>query len=47
MRLVRDRGDGTGTFAATRKHDITRQMRRFIRANAEWVREVLTEVEAV
>jgi hypothetical protein len=41
MRVVSDHGDGTATFAATTRHDITRQMRRFIMANAEWVREVL------
>jgi len=41
MRVVKDHGDGTATFAASIKHDITPQMRRFIRANAEWVREVL------
>src|SRR5690348_11798505 len=45
MRLVHDRGDGTGTFAASTKHDITRQMRRFIRANREWVLEVLAGAE--
>ena len=44
VRLVRDRGDGTATFAATEKHDITRQMRRFVCANEEWVRAVL-EIE--
>ncbi len=42
MRVVRDNGDGTATFAASEKHDVTRQMRRFIRNNAEWVREQLT-----
>jgi hypothetical protein len=41
MRLVRDHGDGTGTFAATVKHDVTAQVARFIRANEAWVREVL------
>lgn len=41
LRLVHDRGDGTGTFSASEKHDITRQMRRFIRSNREWVLEVL------
>jgi len=45
MRLVGDHGDGTGTFAASVKHDITRQMVRFIRANAEWVREILAGAE--
>lgn len=41
VRLVKDRGDGTGTFAAAIKHNITPQMIRFIRSNRDWVREVL------
>jgi hypothetical protein len=41
MRAVSDHGDGTATFAASEKHDVTRQMRRFIRDNAEWVRAEL------
>ena len=41
MRVVSDHGDGTATFAADEKHDVTRQMRRFIRTNAEWVRAEL------
>jgi len=43
MRVVHDHGDGTATFAANAKHNITPQMRRFILANAEWVREVLAQ----
>ena len=43
MRLVKDRGDGTGTWAAQIRHDVTPQMERFIRENREWVREVLSE----
>ena len=41
MRVISDHGDGTATFAASEKHDVTRQMRKFIRSNAAWVREVL------
>ena len=41
MRVVKDNGDGTATFAASEKHNVTRQMQRFIRDNAEWVREQL------
>jgi len=40
-RLVGERGDGTATFAATERHDVTEQMREFIRRNPEWVREQL------
>ena len=40
-KLVRDHGDGTGTFAATVRHEVTEQMREFIRRNPDWVREVL------
>jgi hypothetical protein len=39
-RPVRDH-DGRATFAATRKHDVTAQMRTFIRANPGWVRGIL------
>ena len=39
MCVVKDNGDGTATFAASEKHDVTRQVQRFIRDNAEWVRE--------
>ncbi len=46
VRLMHDHGDGTGTFAASAKHDITPQMIRFIRANAEWVTEILAEAAA-
>lgn len=41
MRVVKDRGDGTATFAATTRHDVTPQMHRFIRDNADWVAEIL------
>jgi len=45
MRVVSDHGDGTATFAASEKHDVTRQMRRFIRDNADWVRAELLAAE--
>lgn len=40
-RLVRDNGDGSALFAMGARHDVTDQMRRFIRANPEWVKGVL------
>ena len=40
-RVVKDHGDGRATFAATRRHDVTDSMRRFIRDNPDWVRDVL------
>lgn len=40
-RVVSEREDGTATFAATDRHDVTDQMREFIRRNSEWVREQL------
>jgi hypothetical protein len=40
-RLVGERGDGTATFAATRRHEVTEQMMEFIRRNEAWVREQL------
>lgn len=41
MRLVADNGDGTGTFSASERHVVTRQMESFIRENREWVEGVL------
>jgi hypothetical protein len=41
MRLVADHEDGTGTFAASERHDITPQVRRFLLDNREWVLSVL------
>ena len=40
-RVVRERGDGTATFAATGRHDVTRQVREFISRNPDWVGAVL------
>jgi len=40
-RAVKDHGDGRATFSATRKHDVNAQMRKFIRANEDWVRGIL------
>jgi hypothetical protein len=42
-RVVHDRGDGTATFAATERHDITPQLREFVRRNPEYVRAILAE----
>lgn len=36
-RVVKENGDGTATYAATERHDVTEQMRRFIKENATWV----------
>lgn len=43
-RVVRERGDGTATFAATQRHDVTAQMQEFIRRNEAWVKEQLEAV---
>jgi hypothetical protein len=43
MSLVSDRGDGTGTYEASERHDITRQMKKFIRDNANWVKGIIEE----
>jgi hypothetical protein len=45
MRVVNDHGDGTATFSATEKHEVTSQMRRFIRDNPGWVREELAKAD--
>ena len=45
-RVVSERGDGTATFAATERHDITSQLREFIRRNPDWVRAALDEEPA-
>ena len=42
-RVVTEREDGTATFAATERHDVTRQLREFVRRNPDWVRQVLAE----
>jgi len=42
-RLVRENPDGTALFAAAGRHDVTLQMREFIRRNPDWVRAVLGE----
>jgi hypothetical protein len=42
-RVVHDRGDGTATFAATERHDISSQLREFLRRNPDWVRAALSE----
>jgi hypothetical protein len=44
QKLVKDNGDGTGIFEMQDRHEITEQMEKFIRREAEWVREVLGEV---
>lgn len=44
-RVVRKREDGTATFAATERHDVTPQMLEFIRRNEAWVREQLDAVK--
>lgn len=41
MRLVSDHGNGTATFAASEKHDVTPQLRQFIRDNPEYVLNIL------
>lgn len=43
-RVVREREDGTATFAATQRHDVTEQMREFVGRNEVWVREQLQAV---
>lgn len=40
-RVVSENRDGTATFAASERHDVTAQVREFIRRNPEWVREQL------
>jgi len=40
-RVVGERGDGTATFAATERHDVTRQLREFERRNPAFVRSLL------
>jgi hypothetical protein len=40
-RVVGERGDGTATFAATERHDVTRQLREFVRRNPAFVRSLL------
>jgi hypothetical protein len=35
----------TAYMRATARHDVTRQMREFIRRNSSWVREVLAEAD--
>ena len=37
-RVVKENDDGTATYAATERHDVTEQMRRFIKDNEAWVR---------
>ena len=37
-RTVKENDDGTATYAATERHDVTEQMRRFIQENKAWVR---------
>ena len=44
-RVVAERGDGTATFAASERHDVTPQLREFVRRNPEFVRSLLTETE--
>jgi hypothetical protein len=36
-RVVAEREDGTATFAASERHDVTGQLREFIRRNPVWV----------
>ena len=40
-RVVAERGDGTATFAASERHDVTPQLREFVRRNPEFVRALL------
>lgn len=42
-RVVSEREDGTATFAATERHDITPQLREFLWKNRAWVLSVLAE----
>jgi predicted heme/steroid binding protein len=42
-RLISDDGGHSGTFEASEKHDITNAMKFFIKANREWVEQVLSE----
>ncbi len=44
-RVVSERGDGTATFAATERHDVTPQLRELVRRNPEFVRGLLTETQ--
>jgi hypothetical protein len=45
-RVVTDHGNGTATFAAADRHDITAQLQHFIAANAGWVQAVLAGAAA-
>jgi hypothetical protein len=40
-RVVAEHEDGTATFAASERHDVTRQLREFARRNPEFVRALL------
>ena len=43
-RVVSERPEeGTATFAATERHDVTPQLREFVRRNREWIEQVLSE----
>lgn len=43
-RVVSEYDDGTATFAASERHDVTGQLREFIRRNPGWVREQLPDI---
>ena len=42
-RVVAEHEDGTATFAASERHDVTPQLREFCRRNPDWIRTVLEE----
>ena len=44
-RVVKENDDGTAVYAATERHDVTEQMRRFIKDNEAWVRLQLEPVK--
>jgi len=44
-RVVSEHADGTATFAATERHDITAQVREFVFRNPAWVRAILDNAE--
>ncbi len=45
-KLVAPNGDGSSTYQAIEKHDITEMIRFFIQRNSQWVRAVLEEANS-
>ena len=46
-RLVKLHEDGTATFSAVERHNVTEQMVKFIRENENWVRAILADAPVV